>query len=63
MNKSQKILTGLSLSAISFGSFAAVPVAVTTAFTDAGADVATIGGAVLLIVVGIVVFKMLRRAA
>lgn len=40
---------------------AAVPAAVTTAITDATADVATIGGAVLIVVITIATFMWLRR--
>lgn len=42
--------------------FAEVPAGVTTAITTAGTDVATIGGAVLVVIVGIAVFKWIRRA-
>lgn len=41
---------------------AAIPEAVSTALTTAGTDVATLGGAVLLVVVAIVAFKFLKRA-
>jgi len=41
---------------------AAVPADVTTAITAAGTDVATLGAAVLVVFVGIKVFKWLRRA-
>jgi hypothetical protein len=40
---------------------AAVPAAVTTAITDATADVATIGGAVLVVIITIATFIWLRR--
>jgi len=40
---------------------AAVPAAVTTAITDAGADVATIGSAVLVVMIGIATFIWLRK--
>ena len=50
-------------SALATGSaFAAVPTEVTTALTDAGADAAVIGGAVLVVIVGISAFKYMRRA-
>ena len=42
--------------------FAEVPGDVTSAISTAGADVATLGGAVLVVIVGIAVFKWLRRA-
>ena len=41
---------------------AEVPAAVTTAIETAGTDAATLGGAVLVVIVGIAVFKWLRRA-
>ncbi len=64
MNKmKQKILTGLALTTASVGSaMAAVPVTVTTAISDAGADAATVGAAVLVVIVGIYAFKLLRKA-
>jgi hypothetical protein len=40
---------------------AAVPAAVTTAITDATVDVATIGGAVLVVAITIATFIWLRR--
>lgn len=43
-------------------SFAAVPAEVTTAITGAVADVATVGAAVLGVIIGIYVFKWIRRA-
>lgn len=42
--------------------FAAVPTEVTTAMTEAGTDAAIIGGAVLVVIVGIAAFKYMRRA-
>ncbi|MCQ4285803.1 major capsid protein [Pseudomonas stutzeri] len=42
--------------------FAAVPAEVTTAMTEAGTDAAVIGGAVLVVIVGIAAFKYMRRA-
>ena len=49
--------------ALSAGSvFAAVPPEVTTALTEAGTDAAVIGGAVLVVIVGIAAFKYMRRA-
>lgn len=50
-------------SAFATGSaFAAVPAEVTTAISDAGTDAAVIGGAVLVVIVGIAAFKYMRRA-
>lgn len=42
--------------------FAAVPADVTTALSDATGDAATIGAAVLVLIVGIAAFKYMRRA-
>lgn len=41
---------------------AAVPAGVTTAIETAGTDASTIGGAVLIVMVGIAAFKYMRRA-
>lgn len=41
---------------------AAVDASVTTALDSAGSDAATIGAAVLVVLVGIAAFKYLRRA-
>lgn len=50
-------------SALMAGSaFAAVGEGVTSAITDAGADAATVGAAVLAVLVGIAAFKWIRRA-
>lgn len=51
-----------ALASLPMASQADVPAEVTTAITAAGTDVATIGGAVLVVVVGIYAFKFLRRA-
>ena len=49
--------TGLATSA-----FAAVPTEVTDAIDGAGTDAAVIGGAVLVVLIGIAAFKFMRRA-
>lgn len=41
---------------------AEVPAAVTAALTAAGEDSATIGGLVLVVIIGIAAFKYMRRA-
>lgn len=51
-----------ALSAMSFNVLAAVPADVTTAIATAKTDSETIGGAVLVVVVGIFGLKMLRKA-
>ncbi len=43
--------------------FAAVPEAVTTAITEAGTDAKTVAGAVLVVVVGLLAFRYMRREA
>lgn len=43
-------------------SMAAVDAAVTTKLTETGTDAATLGAAVLVVIIGIVGFKMLRKA-
>lgn len=55
----------LAIPAVSmlFGNaYAAVPAAVTTALSDGLADATTVAGAALIIVVGVAVFKYMRRA-
>lgn len=54
-------LVVVSLASVS-SAFAAVDAGVTSALSTAGADGATIGGAVLAVIVGISAFKYLRRA-
>ncbi len=41
---------------------AAVPAGVTTAIETAGTDASTIGGGVLIVLVGIAAFKYMRRS-
>lgn len=42
---------------------AAVPEAVSTAITTAGTDMATVAGAVFVAIIGLLGFKLMRRAA
>lgn len=42
--------------------FAELPPAVSTAITGAGADAAIVGGLVLVVLVGIMAFKWIRKA-
>ena len=44
-------------------SYAAVPTDVSTAITTAGADMATVAGAVFVAIIGLLGFKLMRRAA
>lgn len=43
--------------------YAAVPAAVTTAIGDAGTDMVTVATAVFVAVIGLLAFKLMRRAA
>lgn len=43
--------------------FAAVPTEVSGAITTAGADMATVAGAVFVAIIGLLGFKLMRRAA
>ncbi len=54
-------ISGLSLVGVGSAS-AAIDAAVTTALTGAGTDAATVGGAVLVVIVAIFAFKLLRKA-
>lgn len=56
-----RILFGTTLFVIAGSASAAIPAAVTTAITDGVADVTTIGGSILAVVVAIVGFGWLRR--
>ncbi len=63
IRKSQLAATiAAGFSVVAGSAFAAVPTEVTTAITEAGTDAAVIGGAVLVVIVGIVAFKYMRRA-
>lgn len=59
--KKAKLAALAVLSTASMSAMAAVPAEVTTALTDAKADGATVAGAVLVVIVGIAVFKYMRR--
>ena len=54
-------ITTFGLTAVQ-SAMAAVPAAVTTALSDGLADATTVAGAALIIVVGVAVFKYMRRA-
>ena len=62
----KKMLLGvsaISAGALALPSFAAIDVtSVTTALTDAGTAVATVGAAVLVVIVGVAAYKYIRRA-
>lgn len=57
--RKQALLASLML--IPSVSFAAIPAGVTTAITDASADVAVLGAAVIIVMVGIKVWKWVQR--
>jgi hypothetical protein len=57
-----KAVVGGTLFGIATSASAAVPTDVTTAITTAATDVATVGAAVVVVMVGIKVFKWLIRA-
>lgn len=57
-----KIVFATALTAFATSASAAVPVAVTTALTDGLADATAVAGLALIIVVGVAVFKYMRRA-
>ena len=57
-----KLIAILGLSSVSAYTFAAVPADVSTSITTAGTDAATVGGAVLVVLVAIYAFKLMRKA-
>lgn len=57
----KKLITLVALSPLA--AFAAVPASVSTAITDAGADAATVAGAVLVVLVALLGFHYMRREA
>lgn len=59
----KKALLGSGLVGSIVSAHAAVPTAVSTAITDAGADMATVAGAVFVAIIGLLGFKLMRRAA
>lgn len=58
----QSFALGLASVVAAGQAMAEVPTAVNTAITGAGTDAATIGGLVLVVIVGIAAFKYMRRA-
>lgn len=56
-------IAGVSVAVAPLSSFAAVPEAVTTAITAAGADMVTVATAVFVAVIALLGFKLMRRAA
>jgi len=57
-----KALFAAGSTVVAGSAFAAVPTGVTEAITEAGTDAAVIGGAVLVVLIGIAAFKYMRRA-
>lgn len=62
MNRRFALLPLAGVSFLASQAHAAVPAEVTAAITTAGTDAATIGAAVLVVLIGIWAFKLLRRA-
>lgn len=63
MNKTNKVLGGLGFSALTSPAFAVIDTAgITTGVADAATAVAAIGAAVVLVVLGIKVFKWIARS-
>lgn len=54
-------LSGLALVAFVNNAMAAVPAAVTSAITDAGADAVIVAGAILVVVVSLLGFRYMRK--
>ena len=61
LGKGAAVATGAGLSLFSASTFAAVPASVTTAIGDAVADVGTVGGLVIGVVVIVFAFAMMRK--
>lgn len=59
----RKIASLAVLGSLAGSSFAAVPTDVTTAITTAGSDMAIVAGAVFVAIIGLLGFKLMRRAA
>jgi hypothetical protein len=63
MNLIKKLAAAAALAAVSVSSFAAVDTAsVTASITEAGSAVGVVGAAVLVVMVGVKVFKWVARA-
>lgn len=62
MQKLKALFAVSALSAIAGTASAALPPGVTDAIDTAGADAAVIGGAILVVLIGIAAFKYLRKA-
>lgn len=63
LNKVHAVMAvGTVLTVVGGTAHAAVPEGVTTAITAAGTDVATVGAAVIVVMVGIKVWKWIQRA-
>ncbi len=57
-----KLVAAGVLSTVAAAASAAVPTEVTSALTGARTDAAAIGGAVLVVLIGIAAFKYMRKA-
>ncbi|MFQ2741214.1 major capsid protein [Aeromonas caviae] len=58
----KRAAAGLVASAATAPAFADVPAAVTTKLEEGGADIGTLGAAVMVVIIGIAVWKYMRRA-
>lgn len=58
-----KKIAGLVVAISPALAFAEVPTAVTTAISTAGTDMATVAGAVFVAIIGLLGFKLMRKAA
>lgn len=60
-NLQLKVGTGAAALLVSASSFAAVPVAVSTAITDMSADATTVATSVLVAIIAVVAIKFIRK--
>ena len=58
-----KKIAAVGSSLVAGSAFAAVPTEVTTAITAAGTDMAVVAGAVFVAIIGLLGFKLMRKAA
>lgn len=56
-----KKITAGAVALVPFAAFAAVPIEVTTALTDAKTDALAVAALALIVVIGIAAFKYMRR--
>lgn len=61
--RKQAVVVVSTLFGVASSAFAAVPTEVSGAITTAGADMTTVAGAVFVAIIGLLGFKLMRRAA